>query len=58
MVSLCTRIALLFAAVLLMNTKPDLWQSLAILVGAVVLGLAVALILSGKEPTIRMPAVD
>ena len=56
MASLCTRIALLFAAVLLMNTKPDLWQSLAIVVGAVVLGLAVALILPSRELRIRIPA--
>jgi hypothetical protein len=57
-VSLCTRTALLFAAVLLMNTKPDLWQSLGVIGGAVVLGLVVAFILRGTEPRIRMPAAN
>lgn len=57
-ISLCTRIALLFAAVLLMNTKPPLWQSLGVIGGAVVLALAVALVVPGREPRIRMPAAN
>jgi hypothetical protein len=48
-VSLCARIALLFAAVLLMNAKPDLWQSLAIIGVSVVLGLAVAFVIPRSE---------
>jgi Trk-type K+ transport system membrane component len=58
MVSLCTRIALLFAAVLLMNAKPDLLQSLVVIGGAVVSGLAAAFILPSREPQIRMRAAD
>lgn len=44
-ISLSTRITLLFAAVLLMNVKPELWGSLGILAGSVVLGLAAALVI-------------
>ena len=43
-VSLGTRIALLFAAVLLMNAQPAFWESLAIVAGSVVLGSIAALL--------------
>ena len=57
-ISLCIRIALLLAAVLLMNAKPELWESLGIVGGAVVLGLLVALIFPSRESRLRIPAAD
>jgi len=48
-VSLGTRIALLFAAVLLMNAQPALWESLAIVVGSLALGSIAALIIPSSS---------
>lgn len=50
-VSLGTRIALLFAAVLLMNAQPAFWESLAIVGVSLVLGLIAALLIgdSGSD---------
>jgi hypothetical protein len=50
-VSLGTRIALLFAAVLLMNVQPAFWESLAIVIGSLVLGSTAALLIpsSGSD---------
>ena len=48
-VSLATRIALLFAAVLLMNAKPALWESLAIVVGSLALGSIAALLIPSSS---------
>jgi hypothetical protein len=44
-VSLGTRIALLFVAVLLMNAQPAFWESLAIVVGSLPLGSIAALLI-------------
>src|SRR6266567_1126805 len=43
-VSLGIRIAVFFGIVLLMAAKPELWQSIAIVVGSVVLGLLLSLV--------------
>lgn len=50
-ISLSTRIALLFAAVMLMNTQPEFWESLAIVVGSLVLGSIAAILVpsSGSD---------
>ena len=47
-VSLGTRIALLFAAVLLMNAQPVFWDSLAIVGGSLLLGPIAALLIRGS----------
>jgi hypothetical protein len=44
-VSLGSRIALLFAAVLLMNVQPGFWESLAIVGGSLLLGSIAALLI-------------
>jgi len=43
-ISLGIRIAVFFGIVLLMSAKPELWQSAAIVVGSVVLGLLLSLV--------------
>ena len=43
-ISLSIRIAVFFGIVLLMAAKPELWQSIAIVVGSVVLGLLLSLV--------------
>jgi hypothetical protein len=43
-ISLGIRIAVFFAIVLLMSAKPELWQSIAIVVGSVVLGFLLSLV--------------
>ena len=48
-VSLGTRIALLFAAVLLMNAQPTFWDSLAIVIGSLVLGSIAALLIPRND---------
>jgi hypothetical protein len=50
-VSFGTRIALLFAAVLLMNVQPGFWASLAIVGGSLLLGSIAALLIpsSGSD---------
>jgi hypothetical protein len=49
-VSLGTRIALLFGAVLLMNAQPAFWKSLAVVAGSLVLeSIAALLIPSGSD---------
>ena len=49
--SLGTRIALLFAAVLIMNAQPPLWESLAVVGGSLLLGPIAALLIrdSGSD---------
>jgi len=48
-ISLSLRIALVFAAVLLMNTKPQLRESLSIVGAALVLGLVAAFLIPSRE---------
>jgi len=48
-ISLSLRIALVFAAVLLMNTKPQLRESLSIVCAALVLGLVAAFLIPSRE---------
>jgi hypothetical protein len=48
-ISLSLRIALVFAAVLLMNAKPQLRESLSIVCAALVLGLVVAFLIPSRE---------
>ncbi len=48
-ISLSVRIALVFAAVLLMNAKPQLRESLGIVGGFVALGLAAAFLIPNRE---------
>ena len=48
-VSLGVRIALLFAAVLLMNVQPAFWESLAIVIGSLVLGATAALLIPSSR---------
>ena len=47
-ISLSVRIALVFAAVLLMNAKPQLWESLSIVGAALVLGLAASVLIQNR----------
>jgi len=43
-ISLGIRIAVFFGIVLLMSAKPDLWQSVAIVVGSIVFGFLLSLV--------------
>jgi hypothetical protein len=56
--SLSVRIALVFAAVLLMNAKPRLSESLAIVGGSVLLGLAAAFVIPTRKSLLQPADCD
>jgi hypothetical protein len=57
-VSLSLRIVLLFAAVLLMNTKPGLGESFGIVTGSVILGLISAFLIPNRGFALSTPRAD
>ena len=57
-ISLSVRIALMFAAVLLMNAKPQLRESLSIVGAAVVLGLAAAFLIPNRGSALSTANLD
>ena len=57
-ISLSVRIALVFAAVLLMNAKPQLRESLSIVGAAVVLGLAAAFLIPNRGSALSTANLD
>jgi hypothetical protein len=57
-ISLCTRIALVFAAVLLMNAKPELPESLGIVSAFVVTGLVAAFFIPDRQSVLSATDSD